>query len=326
MTTSALPRGETIDVFVKDQGVNFATFATGNFTKTYIYSHSIEEKESLDDDPLLGQARSNDRDDTAPADGLPTCGGNLIVPIDFNHFGLWLKALLGAATVTGAGDPYTHVFTSGGDALPERSIEVAVKNVDAATAYMQYTGLVASKMQIEIAKAAGYQRATFDVMGRSEHKAGSSGAGTPAAAWARDPALASSGVFKIEGDIAADIMKVSASYDNKPSPQNHVTGSPYVAGFDLTDTTSFRGSIDLRFRTADLYDYAIAKTELATEILFAKSSSRSLSFAMPATRLERVGVPISGPGGIQQTFNFRCHQSADDPMLTATLKSLVPSY
>ena len=119
MATAAVPRGETVDVLIKDQTA-FATAAAGNYTKTFIYSHTLEEKGTLDDDPLLGQLRSNDRDQTAPAPNLPSLSGAVVAPLDFNHVGIWLKGAFGSAAVTGASDPYTHVFTSGANVLPEQ--------------------------------------------------------------------------------------------------------------------------------------------------------------------------------------------------------------
>jgi hypothetical protein len=324
--TGAMPRGETIDVLMKDQGVDFSTLATGNYTKTYIYSHGIEEKSDPVDDPLLGLARTNDRDATDPADGLPMLSGPIVAPGDFNHIGLHLKGMFGAAVVTGAVDPFTHTWQSGGENLPYRSLEVAVKNVDGATKFMQYAGVMHNKMDWEWSRGPGYQRATFGVTGRSEGTAGATGGGAPTAAWARDPILATLGVFKIGGTIVADILKCSLSYDNKATPQQHLTGSPYIAGYDLAENSQCGGSLDLRFRSSALYDFAVAKSFLVTEILMSKSGNRSLSFQMPRTLLFRTGVPISGPGPINQTFNFRAQQSGSAAALTTVLKSLVSAY
>lgn len=330
MPTAALPRGETISVLVKDQA-DFATFATGNFTPSYIYSHGIEEKHGLDDNPLLGLPRTNDRDQTAPVDGLPSMAGQpLVVPVCFNHVGMWLKSLFGAASVTGSADPYTHVFTSGGEVLPEKSIEVAVKNVGGATRYWQYTGILANKGTLDFSRSPGVQKLTLDVNGRSETKASSTGGGTPATAWAFDPALATLATFQIDtgGGLAnvADVMSVQAVYDNRLVAKEHMNGTAYLSGYDVADNSGFSGSMRLRFRASTFYDYAVAGTELSAAISLAKSGSRSLVLAAPALRLERVGVVIPGPGGLEQTFNFRAHQSSSAAMLTATLKSLVPSY
>jgi hypothetical protein len=325
MATSAVPRGKTIDVLMKAQSA-FDTLPSGNWLKTYIYSHNLEEKNPFEDDELLGLARTNDRDTTAPAPGLPSMSGTLVVPVDFNHFGLWLKMLLGAAVDTGSADPYTHVFTSGAEVLPYNALEVSVKNVGGATKYMQYLGLIGSKGTIEISRQAGYQKASIEVMGRSELKAASTGGGTPADPWAREAIAATLGKLQIGGSDAANILKVSATYDNKPTAQDFLNGTGYPSGFDLDAAATFTGSIDLRFLNTTMYDHAVAGDVLDAAMVFSQSGSRSLTLEAPALRLERSGVPISGPAGIQQSFNFRAEQSASAAMLTATLKSLVPSY
>lgn len=325
MATSAVPRGRTIDVLTKAQSA-FDTLPSGNWTASYIYSHGLEEKSPLVNDGLLGLPRTNDRDQAAPGPSEHTLGGPLVVPVDYNHLGLWLKMLMGTAVDSGVSDPYTHVFTSGAEVLPYNALEVAIKNVGGVTAYMQYMGLIANKGTIEIARGDGYQKMSLDMMGRSEAKAGSSSGGTPAAAWAREPVAATVGLMNIGGSLAANILKMSMTIDNKVTPQKFLNGTAYPSGFDLDDEMAVSGTFDLRFLTGTQYDHAVAGDVLELGMAFNAAGSHSLVFDMPAVRLERSGVPITGPGGIQQSFNWRAEQSASAAQLTATLKSLVAAY
>jgi hypothetical protein len=270
---------------------------------------------------LLGLDRQNNRDSTEPAPGLITLDDSIVVPVDFNHIGVWLYALFGAAVVTGAADPYTHVFSSGLEVLPWRSHEWKL----ASALFEQDVGLVGSKLDIEMSRAGGFQKATVALMGRTQNKITVTGGGTPTAAWAREPCSAASGVFKVAGAAAANIMSVKASYDNKIMPQDYV-GSELRSGFDLDNEATFNGSIDLRFTDSTYYDLAVAGTPFTGEMVWTKSASRSLALYAAAMRLEPVGIPIQGPGRIQQSFNFRCEQTSGAAMLVATLKSLVPSY
>lgn len=325
MATSAVPRGKTIDVLTKAQS-SFSALPSGNWTKTYIYSHTIEEKNPFQDDDLLGLPRTNDRDATAPAPGLPVLQGQIVAPADFNHIGLWLKWLMGAPVDTGSADPYTHVFTSGAEVLPYNAFEVAVKNVGGSPEYFQYLGLIGAKGSLDLSRSPGYQKMTLDVMGRSEAMAGSSSGGTPGAPWAREPIAATVGLLNIGGSPAANILKVMAAYDNKPTPQDFLNGTAYPSGFDLDGAATFTGSLTLRFLDAVMYNHARAGDVLDAQLAFSAAASHSLVMEAPALRLEIAGVPISGPGGIQQTFNFRAEQSSTAAMLTATLKSLVATY
>lgn len=321
MSTSALPRGKTINVSMKDE-VTFGTSPAGNWTSTFIYSHDLEEKKPPEDDPLLGVARNNNRDTTDEAPGLSTMEGTIVAPVDFNHIGLFLKGAFGAAVVTGAEDPYTHVFTSGKEVIPYRSMEVKL----AANLFMLYRGVFMNKLAFELGHAANYERFTASVIGHSELKSGASAAGVPEAAWALERATRTLGVFKMDGVVAGQIMSIKAEYDNKGVPLTYVDGGEYPSGIDLNEEATFTGSIDVRFKDATYYDLAKARAAFQGEMLWNLSADRSLSILSPALQLEPAGIKVSGPGGINQTFNFRGKQTADDPMVTATLKSLVAAY
>ena len=241
MATSALPRGKVTDFLLKSE-TTFGTAPSGNWTKTFIYSFTPGFKQPYENDALLGLARHNNRDTTQPAPGLIVNDPGLVVPVDFNHIGVWLYALLGAASVSGVSDPYTHTFNSGLEVLPWRSHERKYANA----LFYQDLGQVANTLELEMSRAAGFQRATLGFMGQTEAKVTSTGGGTPAAAWAREDCPAALGVFKVNGTAAANIMSVKAKYDNKITPQDYV-GNSLRSGFDLDSEATFDGSIDLRF-------------------------------------------------------------------------------
>jgi hypothetical protein len=320
MPTSALPRGKTTTLLLKAESA-FGSPPIGDWTQTFAYSHTSDFRRPFEDDPLLGLPRQNDRDRTTPAPGLITFDDSIVVPLDFNHFGVWLYALFGAAVVTGAADPFTHVFSSGLETLPWRSHEWKL----AGNMFEQDVGLAGSRLSIDMSRAAGFQRATVELMGQTQNKVAASGGGAPAAPWPREECAAAIGVFKLNGVAAANIMSVRATYDNHITPQDYV-GNVLRSGFDLDTEATFDGSIELRFADATYYDLAVAGTAFSGEMLWQKSPARSLSLLAANMRLEPVGIPIEGPGRIQQTFNFRAEQSDTEPMLMATLKSSVESY
>jgi hypothetical protein len=327
MATSALPRGKVTDFLLKSES-SFGVAPSGNWTKTFIYSANAGFRQPFEADPLLGLARNNNRDSTEPAPGLITNDPSLVVPVDFNHFGLWLYALFGAAGVTGSADPYTHIFSSGLEVLPWRSYERKY----ASNIFFRDLGLVANTLEIEMKRDPGYQRATIGFVGQTEVPDTSTGGGTPAAAWVRDECLASLGVYKVNGSVAADIMSVKGKYDNKIVPQEYV-GNILRSGADLDNEATFDGSITLRFTNRTYYDLASAGivtngigTAFSGEMLWTKSANRSLSLLAANKRLEPTGVSLPGPGKIEQTFNFRAEQTSAAAMLVATLKSSVASY
>jgi hypothetical protein len=95
----------------------------------------------------------------------------------------------------------------------------------------------------------------------------------------------------------------------------------YPTGHDLDEMATFSGTIRARFRTAALYDQAKAKTPFAMELLWQRTSVRSFSLQAPVVRFDPIGLPVTGPGRIEQSFNFRAEQSSSAAMLSAVLKN-----
>jgi len=67
-----------------------------------------------------------------------TADGDVVVPLDAEAFGFWLKAGFGDPTTTGTG-PWTHEFQSGSWTLPSMSIETGMPEVPR---YAMYSGCV----------------------------------------------------------------------------------------------------------------------------------------------------------------------------------------
>jgi hypothetical protein len=325
MPTAVAPRGKTIDFLLKTQSA-FGTPATGNYTKTYILSHSLVMKKPFVDDPVLGLPRTNNRDVTAPAPGLVVLAGNIVVPLDYNHIGMLIEASFGAATDTGSADPYTHVFTSGGEVLPFLTGEVEIQT-PAGAIFMQYGSLLVSKWTLQAARKAGEEKMTFEMMGQLETELGSTGGGTPATPWARDMVTAAIGTFNINGSAAANIIEINATYDNKPKPQDYLgQAQGLISGIDLDAESTFSGTLKLRFRDLTMYNHAIAADSFEGTIFYSRTANRLVQFDAPVMRVEPAGIEIAGPAGIEQNFTFRCEQTNSAPMLTTTLKNLVATY
>jgi hypothetical protein len=318
MPTAAAPRGSLVEYALKDE-TTFGVLPGGNWQKTLAYSDTLKEENPLSDDPVLGLARANNRDQTDPAADLPRTGGQMIVPLDLNHFWFWLKGALGTPVTTGSADPWTHTFTSGGEVLPHRSIEKKLKS----TIFLQHTGVLVDGLSFDTRRAGGNDRATVKFSEfYKELSAGSTGAGTPAAILARDPLPSALPVFKMDGTVVADVISFKADYENK-AKINDALGDAEgrIQGHDLDDAASFMATLEMRFRSTTLYAQAKAGTAFAGELLWSKSASRSLSLQFGVSRLVPVGVEVGGPGRLMQTFQIRAQQNATTPMLVAVLKN-----
>jgi len=79
-------------------------------------STSLGSEQGLIANDLIGLGR----DPSAPIRDVIKVEGDMVVPLDVRHIGLWLKALLGEPTSVGTG-VMTHTFASGKPSLPSRS-------------------------------------------------------------------------------------------------------------------------------------------------------------------------------------------------------------
>ena len=102
----------------------YGTVPASGYTRVPFASTSLGAQQPLLASELLGYGR----DPLAPVKDAVTADGDVVVPIDAEAFGFWLKAAFGEPTASGSG-PWTHEFRSGGWTLPSLSIETAMPEV-----------------------------------------------------------------------------------------------------------------------------------------------------------------------------------------------------
>ncbi len=100
----------------------YGTPPASGYTKMPFASTTLGAEQPLQTSELLGYGR----DPQAPIKDAVTADGNVVVPIDTEAFGFWLKAAFGSPTTTGAEAPYTHEFRSGNWTLPSFSVETGM--------------------------------------------------------------------------------------------------------------------------------------------------------------------------------------------------------
>ncbi|PKP68099.1 MAG: hypothetical protein CVT83_06685, partial [Alphaproteobacteria bacterium HGW-Alphaproteobacteria-5] len=144
--------------------------ASGFFAMPLV-STSLGAEQPLLSSDLLGGGR----DPAAPIQDAVTADGDVVVPIDAEAFGHWLKAAFGAPATTGAG-PYTHTFTSGSWTLPSMSVEIGMPEVPR---FAMYSGCVLDKIGWQMQRS-GLLTATVSLVAQGEAVAASTAAGTPA--------------------------------------------------------------------------------------------------------------------------------------------------
>lgn len=305
----------------------FSTFpSSGNWIPLTAYEHGDGETRTREVDPLLGRGYHNNRDAVASAPGLPQGGGQKQVPVCLREFGYWLTIFFGAPVTTEDTGVFTHVWESGKDVLACMAQSKKLKS----DLYRNARGLTGNTLAFNLAKEAGYPRATLGLMLRDEAKATAVPTGTilPAMTLLRVPAALP---YVKRNGSAAPATAFSFNYSNQLERYDPLNGTAYPDAFDPGDAQA-SGSFTVRYEDATYDDIADAETAQPWE--FGWIAPNGLGVGVPASlgvllnhaRIDRAPLPISGPGRLLATYNFQAEQSDDDPAVTVTLVNDVEGY
>jgi len=289
--------------------------ATGEYWKLPFVSCDLGAEQGLLDDEVLGLGR----DPQAPTYDLKRVGGTIVVPLDINNIGFWLKLVYGAPSTTGAG-PYTHVFTSGGTSPVTACIEIGYPNVPA---YFMNTGIKGDSIQFGVTRT-GKPIATIQVIGQDEAKDTSATDATPnELAYTRFNAF--EGSIKRNGTALSNVVSADMTYSNQLEAVETLRADALIEGVDL-GMGKLNGSITSRFAATTLYDDAVAATALDILLLF-DNATQSLTIEAQSALLPVAKRPVSGPGGVEVTQNFQgALDSGEGEMMEVTLVNSTATY
>ncbi len=108
-------------------------------------STSLGSEQGLIANDLIGLGR----DPSAPIRDVIKVEGDMVVPLDVRHTGLWLKALLGDPTSVGTG-VVTHTFASGKPSLPSLTLETGLPDIPA---WFVASGVMVNSLQVSFARS-----------------------------------------------------------------------------------------------------------------------------------------------------------------------------
>ena len=286
------------------------------FVRFPFVSSSLSSEQGLIDSDILGQGR----DPAAPSRDVIRVEGDLVVPVDLRYFGHWLKALLGAPATTGDG-PYDHVFGSGATTLPSLTAEIGMPEVPA---YFLIGGVRIDSMQLDFRRS-GHANATLNAIGQGEVKNATSQGGTPTTlAFKRFGQF--QGQVKLDGASLANLTGAGLTYSNNLERIETIRSDGRIEGVDPT-IAALTGSIEVRFADTVLLDTATAGDPVALEFAYVISAEEQIVIEAHEVYLPKPKRAISGPGGIQATFDWRAANNAvAGQMMTVTLTNDVESY
>lgn len=278
----------------------------------FVSSAIGEEQALLDDDELGGGREGFD-----PVPDVVNNAGDIVVPVDTDAIGVWLKALLGAPTSTGTGT-FTHTFNSGSVALPSLSLEVGNPEVPS---FSTNYGAVANSMRIAMARS-GLLNATMSMIAQGEqpHAATSIAA---AAALVRGSRFAqAAGQVSMGGSALGNVVSTDFTFSNGLDTVENIRSDGRIDGVD-PGKISMTGTLTVRFADNTLMDAATSGAPVSINFGWTRGPA-SLLFTLARVYLPKPKRPITGPGGIQSTFNIRA-SGAGGHTLSAVLVNSMPA-
>ncbi len=294
----------------------YGTAPVGGYFRMPFASSSLGAEQPLLSSELLGYGR----DPLAPIKDAVTADGDVVVPIDAEAFGFWLKAAFGDPATTGTG-PWTHIFQSGNWTLPSLTIETGMPEVPR---YALYSGCVLDQLSWQVQRS-GLLTATAQMIAQGEMVSTTSGAGTPG-----ELALKRFGHFNgaitRDGSALGNVVSAEITYANNLDRIETIRSDGRIDGADPS-IAALTGRIEVRFADQTLVTQALNGDPSEIEFAYMLPSGESFTLTVHAVYLPRPRLEIQGPQGVQATFDW---QAARDPVLgrmcTATLINDVETY
>lgn len=286
-------------------------------------SFSLGAEKPLETDPLLGQGR----DAQDPTYGAITDAGDVDVPLDVRAIGWWLTAIFGPP-VTVADSPsvglHSHRWRSGGT-VPTVALEIGHTKIGD---YRMHTLCKAGGLSFEMARTGGTS-GKVDLIAQREHPKTAVSAVSGAGSYALTRFSSGRGGISLAGQPLGLVTKGAFTYSNALQAVESIRADGLIDGVDETEATC-TGSVTVRYSDDHtLADAGSAEQPVALRYGYtvAGSAGFALTFDLPRVFFPVKKQPISGPGGIEASFDW---QAAYDPvaghMLAVTLINDVAGY
>jgi len=315
-------RGKSIPLYFGAQPDLKTVAPNGEYHSSFMYGLNPAGGQSLEDDPILGGDRHNSRDATAPAPGLANSNASLTLPSCMNHMGYALQMMFGNPAWAAVGGGSRRIYESGADTLPARTIAYELADGDA----RRMIGFVGGAMTWTIGRNAGFGRITLEGAARKYAKVDDLDLGAVPDAFPLVRSPAYRGIFLVDGVASATLVSGTIKYDNQLDLVDLASDDEFVGDICPGDA-KFTASITVRYQTPFFADKAAdAFTEdgvFPVEFEWIAASGQRFLLKAPRMRVAPTSEPISGPGGIEVTYELMGEQG-DAAMLQAQLFNSIP--
>jgi hypothetical protein len=300
----------------------YGTPPASGFTRMPFARATLGSEQPLLNSELLGYGR----DPLAPIKDAVTADGDVVVPLDAEAFGFWLKAAFGTPTTTGAEAPYTHEFQSGSWTLPSMSIEIGMPEVPR---YAMYSGCVLDQITWQMQRS-GLLTATARLVAQGETVGTTTSAfGAPAS----PPAALDlkrfghfNGAITRNGSALGNVVSAEIIYANNLDRIETIRSDGRIDGADPS-IAALTGRIEVRFADQTLVTQAINGEACEMEFAYVLPSGESFTFTAHAVYLPRPRIEIAGPQGVQASFDWQAARATSPArMCTAVLVNTLAGY
>jgi hypothetical protein len=271
------------------------TAPSGNWAQLPCYSFDMAAQQEHEDDPVLSLAAS--RFMTDPALGPLAVQGTAVVPMDTGNLSFWLTALMGAGSLVSLTTTWkpaaisTYAFEKG---FP-----------DDGPLYYSFTGCKANTLQIPITPD-GPQRMSIGLLGRGAPAPVSSSIGGTATVATFGRVMSKLCAVTVGGSAPSRLISGEINYTNNLDAYRTVRNDSIGATSNIdVGMVGISGSFTLRSADGSAHADTIAST--ARELVFTWTLADTSTIVVTVERafLSRPSLPVAGPDGIQQTYNWR---------------------
>lgn len=288
-------------------------------------SDDIGAAQPLEADDTWNRGTPDDGDASA---GAETVSGEMALPVDARGVGVALIAALGlpATEEITADTLWEHVFLSGAD-LPSISKQVGHPKLATPKWRTQYGGKV-DTLAAQMSRT-GRQVFTLGTICQGEQKDVAGARDADPIVFPYLPYDACKGGVTLGGVGLANLTGGGFTFSNGLDAAETIRGDNRIDGVDET-IRSASGQATIRLGTDAAIDNAVDNvTYGALEFAWtiAAQGTWFLKVQFPRVRFERAKKPINGPGGIEQTVNWRAsHDTGAGYLMRVLLRNGVEEY
>jgi len=257
----------------------------------------------------------------------PTSTQTLVIAFDTagpsgNGFTIAASAAsVSSPTLTGGG--YSHVWESGADDIPSYTIEVGHPKLTTPV-FFRHLGTVMESLNFEMGQE-GPANARLQLVAQGEERFSATVDANPTA-YALRRFSQGRGFIRRGGAALAGVTGGSLTFSNNLERVRVIREDGKIEAADPT-FASAEGSMSVRFDGATLVAEAADGDPVALEYGFTFPEGYALRFELPRVFLPKPKYAVSGPGGVEASFDWRAaFDDVEGTMLRAHLLNDVTSY